>query len=238
MTQSVSTHAVNVIQQWIRDGIYPAGTLLPSQRRLAEQLKISRASLREAISTLQGLGIVVAHPGKGVYVAEEAEPSAPPPWRFSETHSLIDTYQLRFALEGFTARLAAQAIQPDEIAALRDNAEAMRRAIEEDAYDTATVLDFEFHMGIVKIAGNRIIADILRGSAEVMRESQRLPFYRRGARHATFVEHSAILDALETGRPEAAQRAMQRHITQAAQRAGIHFPNGDSLVESALPESF
>ncbi len=90
----------------------------------------------------------------------------------------------------------------------------------------ATRLDFEFHLQIATISGNHAIADVLRGSGEVMQESQRLPFYKRGARHATTEEHAAIIDALSRGHPELAQQAMATHIVQAAQRAGVHFPTG------------
>src|SRR5256885_12824785 len=57
-----------------------------------------------------------------------------------------------------------------------------------------------------------------------MQESQPLPYYKRGARHATAEEHAAIIEALSQGRPELAQQAMATHIVQAAQRAGVHFP--------------
>ncbi|MCP2793573.1 FadR/GntR family transcriptional regulator, partial [Salmonella enterica] len=92
---------------------------------LSERLGISRTSLREAFSTLQGLGLIVPRPGKGVYVAEKPSPSAQP-WRFADSHSLTDIYQLRFALENFTARLAALVVEPADIEALRANAEAMQ----------------------------------------------------------------------------------------------------------------
>ncbi|BDB25483.1 GntR family transcriptional regulator [Cupriavidus sp. TA19] len=229
-SSSVANQAVSLIQQWVRDGIFPVGTLLPAQRELAAKVGISRASLREAISTLQGMGVVMARPGKGVYVtavSPTAEAQATPPWRFAATHSLIDIYQLRFALEGLTARLAALAISTDEIEELRQNAATMQRAIEADAYDEASQLDYEFHTLIVTVSGNQVIREILRESAEVMRESQRLPYYRRGARNATFTEHSAIIEALAARRPEQAQRAMERHIMLAARRAGVHFPTGD-----------
>ncbi|MFJ4289358.1 FadR/GntR family transcriptional regulator [Cupriavidus sp. NPDC089707] len=229
-SSSVANQAVSLIQQWVRDGIFPVGTLLPAQRELAAKVGISRASLREAISTLQGMGVVMARPGKGVYVtavSPAAEAQATPPWRFAATHSLIDIYQLRFALEGLTARLAALAISTDEIEELRQNAAAMQRAIEADAYDEASQLDYEFHTLIVTVSGNQVIREILRESAEVMRESQRLPYYRRGARNATFTEHSGIIEALAARQPEQAQRAMERHIMLAARRAGVHFPTGD-----------
>lgn len=226
-TPAVAATAARLIQQRIADGVYTAGGLLPSQRELAEQLGISRTSLREALSTLQGTGLVIPRPGKGMYVAEDAgQPQSSPAWRFATSHSLTDVYQLRFAVENFTARLACQVIEADDLAALRANAQAMRACIDAADFAQATQLDFDFHMQIIGIAGNQAIAEILRNSAEVMQESQRLPFYKRGARHATYDEHVAIIEALGNGDPALAQQAMTQHIVQAAQRAGVHFPTG------------
>lgn len=230
---SPSTHtavaggAARVIREWIEGGVYPVGSLLPSQRDLSEQLGISRTSLREALSTLQGLGLVVARPGKGMYVTEADAPAAvPEAWRFADSHALTDVYQLRYALESFAARLAALVVQPEDVAALQANLQAMQHSIELADFVQASRLDFEFHLQIATISGNHAIADVLRGSGEVMQESQRLPFYKRGARHATSQEHAAIIEALAQGRPELAQQAMATHIVQAAQRAGVHFPTG------------
>lgn len=224
---AVAGKAARVIREWIEGGVYPVGALLPSQRDLSEQLGISRTSLREALSTLQGLGLVVARPGKGMYVTEAPDsPPAAEAWRFADSHALTDVYQLRYALEGFAARLAALVVQPEDVAALQANLQAMQQSIERADLVQATRLDFEFHLQIATISGNHAIADVLRGSGEVMQESQRLPFYKRGARHATTEEHAAIIEALSRGRPEQAQQAMATHIVQAAQRAGVHFPTG------------
>ncbi|APE50552.1 iclR helix-turn-helix domain protein [Delftia acidovorans] len=225
---AVAGNAARVIREWIEGGVYPVGALLPSQRDLSEQLGISRTSLREALSTLQGLGLVVARPGKGMYVTEatDAPASGAEAWRFADSHALTDVYQLRYALEGFVARLAALVVQPEDVAALQANLQAMQQSIELADFVQATRLDFEFHLQIATISGNHAIADVLRGSGEVMQESQRLPYYKRGARHATAEEHAAIIEALSQGRPELAQQAMATHIVQAAQRAGVHFPTG------------
>lgn len=223
---AVAGNAARVIREWIEGGVYPVGSLLPSQRDLSEQLGISRTSLREELSTLQGLGLVVARPGKGMYVTEAPEAAAADAWRFADSHALTDVYQLRYALEGFVARLAALVVQPEDVQALQANLQAMQQSIERADFVQATRLDFEFHLQIATISGNHAIADVLRGSGEVMQESQRLPFYKRGARHATTEEHAAIIDALSRGHPELAQQAMATHIVQAAQRAGVHFPTG------------
>jgi len=227
-TPAVAGHASRVIRDWITQGIYPAGSLLPSQRELADQLGVSRTSLREALSTLQGMGLVVVRPGKGMYVAQpptaETGADTTAPWRFADTCALADVYQLRFVLEGFAARLAAQAVQPADLTALRENLTQLCATIDADDLTRANQLDFDFHLAIATLSGNRAIVDVLRASSAVIRESQRLPFYQRAARGATGAEHAAILDALSAGNADAAQHAMAQHIINAAQRAGVHFP--------------
>ena len=223
---AVASQAARLIREWIEAGTYPVGSLLPSQRDLSEQLGISRTSLREALSTLQGLGLIISRPGKGMYVTEAAEANAGEAWRFADSHALTDVYQLRYALEGFATRLAALVVQPEDLTALQTNLQSMQQCIEAADFHQASRLDFEFHMQIASISGNHAIADVLRGSGEVMQESQRLPFYKRGARHATCEEHAAIIHSLAQGHPEPAQQAMATHIVQAAQRAGVHFPTG------------
>lgn len=220
---AVTDAAVATIRERIERQVYPAGAMLPSQRQLAEELAISRASLREALSTLEALGMVAIRPGKGVYV-NDASARVGVAWRFADQISLADTYQLRFALEGFSTRLAAHAASADEIDWLTDNVESMKAALIEGDVDTAAQLDFAFHLRIVGLAGNGAIADILCGSTDIVMESQRLPFYQRELVLSTYHEHLEILNALRRRDGAAAGAAMERHIVLAAQRAGIHFP--------------
>jgi GntR family transcriptional regulator, transcriptional repressor for pyruvate dehydrogenase complex len=220
---TVTDAAIATIRERIESSMYPVGSLLPAQRQLSEELAISRASLREALSTLEALGLLHIRPGKGVYVSS-AQASNAHPWRFADQASLPDTYQMRFALEGFVARLAAHSIGDADIDWLDDNLASLKGALEAAELEDAAQLDFAFHMRIVSLAGNAAIESILRGSADIMKESQRLPFYRRELVLSTYHEHAIITDALKARDGEQAGIAIERHIVNAAQRAGVHFP--------------
>jgi GntR family transcriptional regulator, transcriptional repressor for pyruvate dehydrogenase complex len=220
---TVTDAAIATIRERIEGGVYPVGSLLPAQRQLSEELAISRASLREALSTLEALGLLVIRPGKGVYV-ESAQATNAHPWRFAEQSSLPDTYQMRFALEGFVARMAALAITDDDIEWFEQNIDAMHGALACSELEEAAQLDFDFHMRLVSIAGNAAIESILRSSSEIMKESQRMPFFRRELVLSTYHEHRQILDALKLRDSAAAGKAIETHITNAAQRAGVFFP--------------
>lgn len=220
---TVTDAAIATIRERIEAGDYPVGSLLPAQRQLSEELSISRASLREALTTLEALGMLHIRPGKGVYVSS-AQASTSHAWRFADQASLPDTYQMRFALEGFVARLAAHSIGDADIDWLQDNLDSLHGALISAELEEAAQLDFAFHMRIVSLAGNAAIESILRGSADIMKESQRLPFYRRELVLSTFHEHAAIVAAFKARDSEGAGRAIETHIVNAAQRAGVHFP--------------
>jgi len=221
--QTVTEAAISTIRERIQQGIYPVGSLLPAQRQLSEELEISRASLREALSTLEALGLVTIRAGKGVYVSR-ARAARTQRWRFADQVSLPDTYQMRYALEGFVARLAALAVGDEDLALLDENVEALRVALVEGDFEAAAALDFEFHMRIVALAGNSAIESILRNSAEIMQESQRLPFYQRELALSTHREHTAIVEALRRRDANRTGRSIEAHIVAAAQRAGVYFP--------------
>ena len=131
---------------------------------------------------------------------------------------------MRYALEGFVARLAALAVGDEDLSALEENVEALRVALVEGDFEAAATLDFEFHMRIVALAGNSAIESILRNSAEIMQESQRLPFYQRELALSTHREHTAIVEALRRHDANRTGRAIEAHIVAAAQRAGVYFP--------------
>jgi GntR family transcriptional regulator, transcriptional repressor for pyruvate dehydrogenase complex len=220
---TVTDAAIATIRERIEGGLYPVGSLLPAQRQLSEELAISRASLREALSTLEALGMLTIRAGKGVYVTS-AEASSPHPWRFADRSSPPDTYQMRYALEGFVARMAALAIGDSDVAWLEQNLNALHEALACDELDEAAQLDFDFHMRIVSVAGNAAIESILRSSADIMKESQRMPFYRRELVLSTHHEHALIVAALKARDSNAAGVAIEQHIANAAQRAGVYFP--------------
>jgi GntR family transcriptional repressor for pyruvate dehydrogenase complex len=198
--------------------------VLPSQRDLALQLGVSRASLREALSSLSALGVISVQPGKGVFVQSLIDlprSDSGLSWPFAAQASPVDIFQLRYALEGFAAGLAAVTLTTDELDALEDNVEAMRDELRAEDFDAAARLDFEFHRRILRASGNQAMLSILSTSAEMFLESQKLPFIRPERAMETWQEHRKILRALARRASGAAQKAMQEHVRNAALRTGI-----------------
>ena len=110
IAQAVPEAALQAIRKLIKEQGFGPGDALPSQRDLAVQLGVSRASLREALSSLSALGVISIQPGKGVFVQAPVDlprSDAALSWPFAAQASPLDIFQLRYALEGFAAGLAA-----------------------------------------------------------------------------------------------------------------------------------
>ncbi len=223
LPRAVPEIALQAIRQLIRDGGYQPGDALPSQRDLAEQLGVSRASLREALSSLSALGLVSVQPGKGVFVQEPPAPAPSFAWPYAEQVSAVDTFQLRYALEGFAAGLAALYLSAADIDELEANVEAMRQELRAGHFDSAARLDFAFHQRLLEASGNRAMLQVITASQDIFLESQKLPFIRPERAMETWQEHRKILRQLARGNQAGAQRAMQEHIRNAALRTGVGF---------------
>ncbi|WP_338522185.1 FadR/GntR family transcriptional regulator [Pseudomonas batumici] len=225
ISRAVPEVALQAIRKLIAEEGFGPGDVLPSQRDLALRLGVSRASLREALSSLSALGVISVQPGKGVFVQAPMEltPSNGLAWPFAAQASPEDIFQLRYALEGFAAGLAAVTLTANELDALQDNVEALRVELKAGDFEAAARLDFDFHRRILLASGNQAMVAILSASAELFLESQKLPFIRAERAMETWQEHRKILRALARRASGPAQKAMQEHVRNAALRTGIAF---------------
>ncbi|TDD47267.1 FadR family transcriptional regulator [Kribbella antibiotica] len=203
------------------------GGRLPGERALAEELKISRPSVREAVRVLEAMGIVRTATGSGpeagaVIVAEPVSPlTALLRLHLATNHlPMGDVVQTRILLESWAAREAAgRPLELDAVADLLDRMDAPGLSPEE-----FHLLDAEFHVALAGLAGNVLIAAVMESLRSaihgyVLAAVPNLPDWE-----ATAVglrgEHRAIIAALAKGDGDAASRLVAAHIQgfyQAAQ---------------------
>jgi GntR family transcriptional repressor for pyruvate dehydrogenase complex len=213
--RSIADH----IQRLILKGGLKAGDRLPSQRELAEQLGVSRPSLREALTVLETIGLVSVRAGSGVFVARSDVRA--PMWRYADRCTPADVYEARLGLEGYAARLAAMRVDETAIARLEGCAQTMGLAYEQDDVIGIAAADAEFHDLIFELCGNPMLAAMYRPVREILVESQRLPMMHRSLLGETVNEHRIIQERIVDGDPKAAEDAMHHHIRAAAARYGI-----------------
>jgi GntR family transcriptional regulator, transcriptional repressor for pyruvate dehydrogenase complex len=221
------------IQAMLQSGGVAPGRPLPSQRKLAKDLQVSRASLREALSILNTLGLIRIEQGRGTFVVAsgdgtdgEATGGVPGPWRFAAHYAPEEVYQFRLIAEPSTAALAARHVTGEQIAQLERNLHAFKAAARRTDLVSTAQLDFEFHQSIASFSRNRLLADLLRAHYQLALDSQRLPLARRDRLWEAVVEHERILESLSMRDPEGAAYYMRLHIHRAADRFGVTIVDG------------
>lgn len=216
-----SRSAARHIQDLVESGEYPPGSKLPSQRDLSSHLNVSRASLREALSALETMGLLNTEPGLGTFVARKEAQEGQPAWRFSARYSLRDVYQFRFVAEGYAARLAAMSMSDAQIGTLRSVLNEHREAIRAGDAIAGTEHDFEFHRLIMRFSANAVFVDLHASYRSILLESQLLPTHRIERVWEPIVEHENILRTLEKHDPDGASYFMHVHLAKAADRVGV-----------------
>ena len=215
------------LQEMIHCGELKQDEKIPSQRVLSEQLKVSRASLREALLTLETLGLVRTFPARGTFVVGSKTPpvNVESAWRFDQEYTIEEVFQSRLLIECELCRLAATRITAEEIIALRQAAQDFTTAWREHDLITHVEADWTFHQLIAEACPNTMVRELYRSVQRMLNESQRQPVpYTAQKRMETAIsEHSAIIDALEQHNPDLAVNAMKAHITKTAGSAGVEI---------------
>lgn len=212
------------LQDMILSGELQPGEKIPSQRVLSEQLKVSRPSLREALLTLETLGLVRTLPARGTFVVDPKEdPGQPRTWRYDDTYNIRDVFQSRILIEAELCRLSAGTLD----AATLDALESANQAFE-DAWNNSDLMahveaDLRFHRIIADACGNLMLKRLYQSVQDLLSESQRQPIpHTEPARMAqSMAEHRAILEGLRQGDAQKASQAMRDHISNTALCAGV-----------------
>lgn len=206
------------IRGLIQGGQFLPGARLPAERELAQQLGVSRPSLREALIALEIDGSVEIRMGSGIYVSAEPERRQ---WQSgSMGESPLELMQARATVEGAVILLAAARVTPEFLASLRQIQDQMSSEIDEGRKPLD--LDRLFHLTIANQSGNSMLAQIV-GDLFDERHSPistriRVRFESSDTWSFALVEHEAIYAALEARNPLLAQAMMHVHLEESKQR--------------------
>ncbi|MBB4123260.1 FadR/GntR family transcriptional regulator [Martelella radicis] len=213
------------LQTMIQSGELKDGEKIPSQRELSLKFGISRPSLREALLTLETLGLVKTEPGRGTFVTKGGSPQARETgnWRYADSYSVFDVFQTRVMLEGEIARLSAGRLTHYQFDLMEQATAAMEESWARHDLIANVEADLEFHGIIVSACSNVMLRDLYEAVRDKLTETQRQPIPRTDPERmkASVGEHRTIVAALRAGDSEAAGAAMQAHIRNTAQCAGL-----------------
>ncbi|MBD8555974.1 FadR family transcriptional regulator [Rhizobium sp. CFBP 8762] len=216
------------IQRMIQAGALKTGEKIPSQREFSQKLGVSRASLREALLTLETLGLLKTEAGRGTFVAAGSNGAAVnsgamAPWRYSQTYSVFDVFQTRILLEGEIARLSAGRLTQLQLQRMEAATQTMEDCWARQDLLTNVEADLEFHATIVSACANSMLQGLYQTVRDQITETQRQPIPMTDPERMrdSIAEHRRIIAALKASNGALARTEMETHIRNTARCAGL-----------------
>ena len=211
----------------ISKGHHKAGDRLPSEAQLTQEFGVSRTVVREAIAALRSDGLVEPRQGAGVFVLDPALTERHPFQNIdlARVSSLIEMLELRTAVEGDAAGLAALRRSPAQEEKIIEALDAFRASATEGRPSAGA--DFAFHIAIAQATNNPRFGEFLQmlGPTLIPRRAVNESGEEAALPPADIErlaeEHEAILVAIQNGDEAAARAAMRTHLknSQARYRA-------------------
>lgn len=192
------------------------GDRLPTERALAEQLGVSRSTIREALQSWQAMGLVRVRKGSGTYLAQDVRASSLhiPVTITLERKAVLDSLELRRAIETDAARLAARRGRPVDIARMRKALETMERVYARHGF--AIREDRAFHEALYTASGNplylQIFRQIITRISEAFNELSENPFVTEPFADASQPDHRVLYEAVAAGDEAGAEAAVTRIV--------------------------
>ena len=199
MNQSLSEQAYAAIKQRIITLRFGPGTYL-NVAAIAELLGIGRTPVHQAVRRLAHEGMIEIMPRKGMIVKPVS------------LHDVMAIAEVRLVNEPYCVRLAAENAKRQDITALERILRRAGRAAEAGDTEAMMLADRDFHCAISGIAGNQILAEILRNLHERSLRFWFISLHQSSHQQEVDREHASILRAIKDHDADAAEQAMRRHI--------------------------
>ena len=214
---SITDGVIDYLMNYIRSDSCLLGQKLPSEASIAQELSVSRPTVREALRVLQAMGYVSIVHGRGAVVRSKKHSSdLAKQWFADNNYSLLDIYVVRRALEIAATTIAAEVITTEEITLLFNNQDQMSALINSsseqiNAY-TIAKLDEDFHNIIVESTKNSYLINmyaIINTSLHTYRINS---FSILENVRKVIVPHENIIKALEAHNIELAKSSIEYHL--------------------------
>jgi GntR family transcriptional repressor for pyruvate dehydrogenase complex len=223
------------IKEMIRRGDLRLGDKLPNQNEFAQQLGVSRPSLREALTQLTRLGVFEQKPGVGT-ILKAANPDLwaehPVSPLLSDSAATIELTEARKSIETVVVQYAVNRITDAEIDALAEHIANMETAIEQHDYDTYLAKDVAFHFQIARAAHNRYVTHMFVTIRSLMEQFINEVFVEIPELLSnSFRHHVAIFEAIRARDQELAVQRIQEHIEDVRISLVTYYQNETHRVE-------
>lgn len=195
-----------IVFETLREAII-SGMLKPGERlmeiQLAEELGVSRTPVREAIRKLELEGFLVMIPRKGAYVAGIS------------MKDIADVFEIRAAMEGLAAGLAAERITEEELEQLERHLVKIAECIDANDINGLVDADTDFHDTLYKACRNERLVQIVSNLREQIQRFRTTSLSSPGRMKYALEEHKTIVEAVSERNIELARALATEHIENA-----------------------
>jgi GntR family transcriptional repressor for pyruvate dehydrogenase complex len=191
----------------LNQGRLKPGDRLPSERALAERLRASRATIREALRAMQLKGLIVSRRGAGSFIA-----GGTPEDLAEALHHLAlqDIFELRLLIEPSIAALAAERANRQDLLRLESILQQQEGELKEKRMTGLT--DTAFHSALAEATHNRALLQVGATLMKVISPSRNESLQTPERARVSLASHRRIVEAIQTGNSVEARRAMEEHI--------------------------
>ncbi|WP_018306784.1 FadR/GntR family transcriptional regulator [Desulfitobacterium hafniense] len=217
-TRKIYEEIVEQIRELVARGELKPGDRLPSERDLVERLKVSRASIREALSALELMGLLEVRSGEGTFVRKLRSESvvAPLAWMLTmEKGTVLELLEIRKILEVQAVGMAAERAEAEDIRELSAALDRLQDDLHSPTSDGSS--DHRFHYAITRATKNKIMIRLMDTISDLMKYSlkaSRSKLYEGKYTPALlFQEHKKIYEAIVAKDVEMARNYMLTHLT-------------------------
>jgi len=203
----------------IQNSTYKPGERLPSERAIAEQMGVSRPSVREALCALEMAGLLESRVGDGTYVrsTDPASTRAQALTILEMSESPFEVLDARRILETTVAAIAAERADKADLYAMHEALASIKQATEERNDDAYLHANIDFHIGVVKGAKNSylesVITPLIRTMEDRLSRAMRKSYLtEREQVLSAYTIHERLFRAIQSGDSARARKEMERHF--------------------------
>ena len=210
--EKISTKIVGQIKSLIKEGDLKPGDALPPERELVKVFNVSRASLREALNSLAGMGFLEMSQKHRTIVKSLASGRMTEPLHLlirDDIQTVFELIEVRKAIETWNACHAAKRATDDDIARLEKSTESMRTKIEQRL--SVVEDDADFHLAMAEATHDKIQTHLMFSIYDLLKESLG-GYYESIKMQDIYDQHCQVVEAIKKRDPDLASRRMHEHL--------------------------
>ena len=209
----VSDEIIEQIKNLILEGKLRPGDQLPSETKMASQMKVGRSTIREALKVLIHLGFI-ERKNKVAVISDRIQETVSPHdivERFKKQRNILDMIEFRKIVEPDMASLAAIRADEMDISLLQKDVDSMTE--HKDDPEAFLKYDHHFHLHIAQGAKNQILIEVIRGIQDILEKTQGHIIRKSTTISPRSLEfHRNIFNAIKNSKSEQARKQMYEHL--------------------------